>query len=146
MSNEEEASMAQTTQPKCTSVGIQPPTGLDLSTKKKKDNWRIYKQQWNNYCVIAELEKQSEEYKIAMFLYSIGPDAVRVYNAFDMTDDQRKSLKSIVEAFDITRMVRRMKLMSGIDSMVETKRRTKPLTNTSLKCDRWHRRVGFVIV
>ena len=95
MSDEEESSMqAQTTQ--LMSVGIQPPSGLDMSTKKKKENWRIYKQQWNNYAVITNLEKQSEQYNIAMFIYSIGPNAVRVYNAFDLTDEQRKNLKSII--------------------------------------------------
>ena len=99
---EESSKQAQTTQ--LMSVGIQPPSELDMSTKTKKENWRNYKQQWNNYAMITNLEKQSEEYKIAMFLYSIGPDAVRLceftMHAFNMTDDQRKSLKSIIEAFD----------------------------------------------
>ena len=99
---EESSKQAQTTQ--LMSVGIQPSSELDMSTKKKKENWRNYKQQWNNYAMITNLEKQSEEYKIAMFLYSIGPDAVRLCefkrHAFNMTDDQRKSLKSIIEAFD----------------------------------------------
>ena len=99
---EESSKQAQTTQ--LMSVGIQPPSELDMSTKTKKENWRNYKQQWNNYAMITNLEKQSEEYKIAMFLYSIGPDAVRLCefkrHAFNMTDDQRKSLKSIIEAFD----------------------------------------------
>lgn len=40
--------------------GIQPPTGLNLSAKNKAVNWKIYKQQWENYSIIAQLEKRPE--------------------------------------------------------------------------------------
>ena len=41
--------------------GIQPPTGLNLLAKNKAVNWKIYKQQWENYSIVAQLEKQPEE-------------------------------------------------------------------------------------
>ena len=37
--------------------GIQPLTGLHLSAKNKAVNWKIYKQQWENYSIVAQLEK-----------------------------------------------------------------------------------------
>ena len=43
--------------------GIQPPTGLNLSAKNKDVNWKIYKQQWENYSIVAQLGKQPEEYR-----------------------------------------------------------------------------------
>ena len=51
--------------------GIQPPTGLNLSAKNKPINWKIYKQHWENYSIVAQLENQPEEYRVALFLYSI---------------------------------------------------------------------------
>ena len=31
--------------------GIQPPTSLDLTGKNKATNWKVYKQQWENYAI-----------------------------------------------------------------------------------------------
>ena len=76
--------------------GIQPPTGLNLSAKNKAANRKIYKQQWENYSIIAQLEKQPEEYRVALFLYSIGPDAVKIYNSFDLSEADWYKLSEIL--------------------------------------------------
>ena len=34
--------------------GIQLPTGLNLSAKHKAANWKVYKQQWENYSIVAQ--------------------------------------------------------------------------------------------
>ena len=80
--------------------GIQPPTGLNLSAKNKAVNWKIYKQQWENYSTVAQLEKQPEEYRVALFLYSIGPDAMKIYNSFDLSEANRRKLSEILNEFD----------------------------------------------
>ena len=80
--------------------GIQPPTGLKLSAKDKAVNWKVYKQQWENYSIVAQLDKQTEEYRVALFLYSVGPDAVKIYNSFDLSDDNRRKLSEIIKQFD----------------------------------------------
>ena len=80
--------------------GIQPPTGLKLSAKDKAVNWKIYKQQWENYSIVAQLDKQTEEYRVALFLYSVGPDAVKIYNSFDLSDENRRKLSEIIKQFD----------------------------------------------
>ena len=67
--------------------GIQPPTGLDLSAKNKAMNWKLYKQKWENYTIVPQLEKQTEEYRVVLFLYSIGPDVVKKYNSFDLSGE-----------------------------------------------------------
>jgi len=75
--------------------GIQPPTGLNLAAKDKAVNWKVYKQQSENYSIVAQLAKQTEEYRVALFLHSIGPEAVKIYNSFDLSKENRKSyLKS----------------------------------------------------
>ena len=52
--------------------GVQPLTGLNLSGNDKAIHWKIYKQQWENYSIVAWLDKQGEDYRVALFLYSIG--------------------------------------------------------------------------
>lgn len=80
--------------------GIQPPTGLKLSAKDKAVNWKVYKQQWENYSIVAQLDKQTEEYRVALFLYSVGPDAVKIYNSFDLSDENRRKLSEIIKQLD----------------------------------------------
>jgi len=83
--------------------GIQPPTGLVLSAKEKAVNWKVYKQQWDNYTIVAQLDKQPEDYRVALFLYSIGPNAVKIseiYNSFDLSEENRRKLSAIMTEFD----------------------------------------------
>ena len=44
------------------------------------DNWKIWKQRWDNYCIISGLLDQPEDYKCAMLLHSIGIEAMRIFN------------------------------------------------------------------
>ena len=78
---------------------IQPPTGLNSSSKNKSENWKLYKQ-WQNYQIVAQLNEQTEEYRIALFLYSIGPQAVKTYNSFDLSDEDKRNLDAIIAACD----------------------------------------------
>ena len=78
---------------------IQPPTGLNLSSKNKSENWKLYKQ-WQNYQIVAQLNEQTEEYRITLFLYSICPQAVQTYNSFDLSDEDKRNLDAIIAACD----------------------------------------------
>ena len=80
--------------------GIQPSTGLVLAAKEKAVNWKVYKQQRDNYAIVAQLDKQPEDYRVALFLYSIGSDAVKIYNSFDLSDENRRKLSEIMKEFD----------------------------------------------
>ncbi|KAK3736238.1 hypothetical protein QZH41_019803 [Actinostola sp. cb2023] len=56
---------------------------------------------WQNYAVITNLGAQTEEYRIALFLHCIGPDALRIYNGFDFaTEEEQKSLENVIQKFD----------------------------------------------
>ena len=79
--------------------GIQPPTGINLSGKDKAVNWKIYKQQCENYSIVAQLDRQSEDYRVASFLYSIGQEAVKTYNSFGMSEENRRKLAEIIKEF-----------------------------------------------
>ena len=76
---------------------MEPPTGLKLLAKDKAVNWKVYKQKWENYSILAQLDKQTEEYRVALFLYTVGPDAVKIYNSFDLSDENRCKLSEIIK-------------------------------------------------
>lgn len=100
-SGEQQASGAQNLSPSPPILQrIQPPTGLNLSGKNKAVNWKVYKQQWENYTIVAQLEKKTEDYRVALFLYSIGSDAVKTYNSFDLNEENRRKLSEIIKEFD----------------------------------------------
>jgi hypothetical protein len=77
--------------------GIQPPTGLDLKLRNKAENWKAYKQRWENNIIVTQLDKQPEEYRVALFLYCIGQEAVKVYNIFDLAPEDKVK---IIDEFD----------------------------------------------
>ena len=80
--------------------GIQPPMGLNLKRRYKVDNWKGCRQHWENYSIITQLDKQTEDYEVALFLYCIGPEAVKTYNSFDLAQEDKQNLTLIVEEFE----------------------------------------------
>ena len=81
--------------------GIAPPKPLDLSSASTIDNWKTWKQMWENYSIVAGINRQPEHFKIALFLHSIGPDALKVYNTFVYTEaENRDDIKIIIKKFD----------------------------------------------
>ena len=82
------------------SLNLQPPTNLDLSDNHRAENWKTFKQRWNNYSILTQLDRQPEEYKVALFLYSVGNETVKSFNTFDLTDAEQGNLKAIIAAFD----------------------------------------------
>ena len=67
--------------------GIRPLSPLDLQSGKV-ENWNLWKQQWKNYVIISNLDAQPQKYQTAMFLNSIGTEALRVYNGFSFTESE----------------------------------------------------------
>ena len=67
--------------------GIQPPGKLNITTGPIAETW---KQVWQNYSVIASLAT-TEDFRVALFLHCIGPDALKVYTGLPFaTEDERK--------------------------------------------------------
>ena len=76
--------------------GVIPPSQLNLDSSDKADNWKMWKQQWNNYLLLSNLGKLSLEYQTAMFENCLGPDGLRIYNSLSL-GDEAKTLKNIME-------------------------------------------------
>lgn len=70
---------------------ISPPSKLDIKTNASQ-GWKLQKQMWNNYIIVTKLRKQNKEYQTALFLHTIGPDALIVYNGFQFTSMENRWL------------------------------------------------------
>ena len=70
-------------------AGIMPPGKL-VTTGNVADNWKVWKQMWSNYMVIAQLKMKLPVHKVALFLHCIGVDALKIFNGFqfDSPDDK----------------------------------------------------------
>jgi hypothetical protein len=65
------------------------------------ENWRAFKQRWQNYAIITNLERQTPKYQVALLLHVMGDQALKAYNGFqfDTTEDNR-TIDEIIAKFD----------------------------------------------
>ena len=81
--------------------GIRPPAPVNLDSNPA-DSWRLFRQKWQNYATITQLQEQPTEYEVALFLHTIGDAALHIYNGFTFdTDDDSKSVADIFDCFVI---------------------------------------------
>lgn len=73
-----------------TLAGIKPPSNLNLKDNIT-ENWKSYKQRWENYAIVANLAAQPERFKTALFLHCLGEEALKVYNglSFELEEDRQ---------------------------------------------------------
>ena len=80
--------------------GIRAPHVLNVEGNVQ-ENWKIFKQKWNNYAVITNLEAQTRQYKTALLLHTLGDEALRIYNGFQIaTPEDDRRIVQIIEKFD----------------------------------------------
>jgi len=82
---------------------ISPPKSLTIEGNLAAcaESWKIWKQMWENYVILSRIDTQSDQYQSALFLHSIGPDAMKVYNGMKFSDDEDKhNISDIIDKFD----------------------------------------------
>ena len=75
--SEKNVSGSQTTTPSFRRPQVSPPPPLEIDADRA-DDWKLWKQRWENYCIITGLNSQPEVYKCAILLHSIGIGAMRL--------------------------------------------------------------------
>ena len=75
---------------------VAPPPPLKLR-EDKVEEWKMFKQMYENYAVITKLKQKEDEYQKAVFLHTVGPEGLRIFNAiaFDKAGDEEKVDKII---------------------------------------------------
>ena len=62
--------------PSSTFHQITPPKYLDLKHSGEiAENWKLWKEKYNNYFVISRLDRETLKFQLAMFKHTIGNDA-----------------------------------------------------------------------
>lgn len=97
-----EDSPAPDEMPAPTMSGIKPPAALPID-KTIRDEWRRWKRQWADYCVIQSVTERSAEYQASLFRTAIGPDAMKVLDTQpvpgEATADNVATLIAMMDTF-----------------------------------------------
>lgn len=78
--------------------GIRPPKQLVFSNDMST-NWKNWIQQFEWYAIATQLNKKAKEVQAATFMTTIGPDAIQVFNNFNLTPQQQTDVEIIKEKF-----------------------------------------------
>ena len=79
---------------------VPAPNPLDVDGDRA-DNWKIWKQRWDNYCIITGLLDQPEDYKCAMLLHSIRIEAMRIFNGLKLSaGEDLNNMADVIKKFD----------------------------------------------
>ncbi|XP_030853177.1 uncharacterized protein K02A2.6-like [Strongylocentrotus purpuratus] len=70
---------------------IAPPPPL-RHKEDRVEEWKMFKQMYENYEVITKLKQQDSEYQRAVFLHTVGPEGLKIFNAitFERDGDDKK--------------------------------------------------------
>ena len=78
--------------PSSTFHQITPPKYLDLKQRGEiAENWKLWKEKYNNYFVISRLDRETPEFQLAMFKHTIGDDALKVIKTFNYAEGENLS-------------------------------------------------------
>ncbi len=82
-------------------TGIMPPKPLRMvgdNLVEVWSQWRLWRQQWENYAIVAQLDDRPEKFRVAMFLHAVGPEGLKAYNT--MTFEGEPTLQNIILNFN----------------------------------------------
>ena len=83
-----------------TTVSYRIPDPLRVNGSNVADDWRRFREPYENYEIASDLSDKSQEKRAAVFLTCIGNDAYDVYRAMEFQEaDDRKKLDPIIAAF-----------------------------------------------
>ena len=76
---------------------LSPPPPLEIknvNSANNSENWKVWKQRWNNYGIISNLAQQTNEYKLALFFHALGTDGLTLFIQWYEVYCGRKSQRS----------------------------------------------------
>ncbi|KAL4721604.1 hypothetical protein ACJJTC_011657 [Scirpophaga incertulas] len=81
-------------------VNVRPPKPFVIGGENDlAAAWKLWLQQFTWYEVATNLSKKPPEVQVAVFMSAIGPDAAVIYNTFNLTLVEEKSLDTIKARF-----------------------------------------------
>jgi hypothetical protein len=80
-------------------VFITPPKPLVITTEGMDKRWARWLQQFGFWADSTDFDKNSAKKKVAKFMAIIGPDALDIYNEFDLTEAEKANVEVIQTKF-----------------------------------------------
>ncbi|GFR63519.1 Pol polyprotein [Elysia marginata] len=81
------------------SFDFKPPAHLSLQGNVA-ENWRTWKQQFQNFLTAKEADNKPDTVKIAMLLNCIGPESLERYNNFELEEGEGQTYNAVVSKFE----------------------------------------------
>ena len=80
--------------------GIKPPQPLKVEGNLAT-NWRRFKRTWDNYAIVARLERFEEKFQTVMFLSVIGEETLEMFDGMDFSPEtDRQVLNKVIRKFE----------------------------------------------
>ena len=79
------------------SVRLQPPNSFDF---KNPDEWPRWKRRFQQFRLASGLSTESNERQVSALLYSMGDEAEDILRSTNITTDERKVFKTVLDKFD----------------------------------------------
>ena len=71
--------------------GIRPPDP-PVFDNNIASSWKLFKQKWNDYAVLSDLEKNSNQFQVALLRRSIGDDGLKIDNGFKFSEENARTV------------------------------------------------------
>jgi hypothetical protein len=77
------------------------PPKLDVNSGSLPNSWRKFKRLWDSYETVTDQKNDTSEYRTAVFLSCIGPDALDIYDGLSFaSDDERNNIDTVIAKFE----------------------------------------------
>ena len=112
-------------------TGIQPPQALVIDSNIT-DNWK----KWQNYSLITNLSRQTEQCQVALLLHTLGDDALRAYNRFSfVSTEENRTVDKILSSLTLLPSARLMKHTNVLCSIKGIKRKENLLKHSTVRSE-----------
>ena len=78
---------------------LPPPPNFDIHDRNAAESWKEWRQRWECYALATELNSKPAEVQVSVLLTVIGTEAHKVFNTFQLTEEEKKSLRAVLDAF-----------------------------------------------
>lgn len=77
------------------------PSKLNTDGSSIAQNWKKFRRQFENYAIASRLNKEDGEFQCAVFLATVGEDAMDIFDGFHFENEgDKKNLDKVLKAFD----------------------------------------------
>ena len=78
-------------------LNLRPPDPVRLG-ENSADSWKMWKQLWENYCVVMRVNTQPDDFQKSLLISVMGKEALQIYNASE--PQETDTVTDIIQKLD----------------------------------------------